>query len=91
MAKPKTNTGLPAQQAIRKGELILGQLEMEGADFVVVDETHAYLWHNEQLVNLYDHQHLLDFLARLGYLKPRTDNKMIIIAALMIEARRRCA
>lgn len=73
------------------GERTLTSLEAEGADYVRMDDTHAYIWHNEQLVNLYDHQHLIRFLEKHSYLKKRTENKMIIAAWIIFEGIRRCA
>jgi hypothetical protein len=90
MGRPKTNTGLPAQQAFRTAERILASLEQDGADFVGVDSTHAYIWHKEQLVNLYDHQHLIRFLERYEYLRKRTENKMIVAAAVIMGGIKRC-
>ena len=91
MGRPKISAGTPAQQAIRRGERILDRMECDGADFVRMDDTHAYLWYDEQLVNLYNHQHVLDFLARHGFLKPRTENKMIIAAWVIFAGIQRCA
>jgi hypothetical protein len=90
MARPKTNAGLVAQRAIRHGECIVARLEADGADFVGMDNTHAYIWHKEQLVNLYDHQDLIRFLQAHGYMRPRTDNKMMIAATVIIGGLKRC-
>ena len=91
MARPKTNIGLPAQIAMIRGSRILSQLEAEGADFVRMDDTHAYVWYHEQLLNLYDHRELIQFLKQHGYIRPRTKNKMIIAAWIIFEAIQRCA
>jgi hypothetical protein len=91
MGRPKTTAGLPTQQAIRKAEGILTSLESDGADFVGVDDSHSYIWHREQLVNLWDHQGLLDFLEARGYIGKRTDNRMIIAAWIIFEGLKRCA
>jgi hypothetical protein len=91
MGRPKMTTGLPAQQAIRKAEHILTSLESDGADFVGVDDSHAYIWHREQLVNLWDHQDILDFLEARGYIGKRTDNRMIIAAWFIFQGLKRCA
>jgi hypothetical protein len=91
MERLKTNTRLPAQVAIRRGARILISLETDGADFVCVDDTHAYIWHREQLVNLYDHQDLIKFLTKHGYVKPHTENRMIIAAWIIFAGLQRCA
>lgn len=91
MGRPKTQSGFPVHQAMRRGSRILAQLEADGADFVGVDDTHAYLWHRDRLVNLYDHQQLIPFLQQHGYLKPRTENLMIVAAWIIYEGIRRCA
>lgn len=91
MAQPPINTGFPVRQAMRRGGRVLAQLEADGADFVGVDETHAYLRHRDQLVNLYDHQQVIPFLQQHGYLKPRTDNLMIVAAWIIYEGIHRCA
>jgi hypothetical protein len=80
-----------AGQAFRKGEDILATLDADGADFIGLDEHRMYMWHRDQLVNLWDHQHLLDFLTEYGYLGKRTENKMIIAAWIIFEATKRCA
>lgn len=90
MGRPKTNSGLVAQRAIHRGESILAQLACDGADFVAADDTHAYIWHKEQLVNLWDHQDLIRFLLKHGYMTKRTDNKMIIAAAVIMCGIKRC-
>jgi hypothetical protein len=90
MGRTKTNTGLPAYQAIRRGECILDRMESDGADFVQTDDTHAYLWHREQLVNLYDYKDLINFLTKHGYLKQSANNRMIVTATIIIEGLKRC-
>jgi hypothetical protein len=90
MGRPKTSAALPAQQAIRKAERILARLEADGADFVGVDDTHAYIWYREQLVNLWDHQDVLRMLEKLGYVGKRTENKMIVAAWIIFEGVKRC-
>ena len=91
MGRTKTNTGLPAALAFRKGERILAELEIDGADFVRIDDAHAYIWHHEQMVNLWDHQDLIRFLETHRYIRPRTENKMIIAAAVILGGIKRCA
>lgn len=85
-AKPE----LPTRTAIQRGQAILARMEAEGADFVGVDNCHAYIWHHEQLVNLYKHRELIQFLTEHGYLKPRTENKMMLAAWIIFEALKRC-
>lgn len=65
-------------------------MEAEGADFVGVDNNHAYIWLHEQLVNLYRRRELIQFLTKHGYLKPHFENKMIIAAWIIFEALQRC-
>lgn len=90
MGRTKTNTSMPAYKAIRRGECILAKLDADGADFVGIDDTHAYIWHKEQLVNLYDHQDLINFLTKHGYLKLRANSRMIVAATIIIEGLKRC-
>ena len=90
MGRPRTEPRLPTQVAIQRAEAILASMEAKGADFVDVDNNHAYIWHHEQLVNLYRHKELIQFLAKHGYLKPRTENKMIIAAWIIFESIKRC-
>ena len=52
---------LPTQVAIQRGKAILASMEADGADFVGVDNNHAYIWHHEQLVNIYQHRELIQF------------------------------
>lgn len=91
MDTSNSNRCLATCRAITRATRILNQMEIDGADFVGVDDTHAYIWHKEHLVNLYDHHDLIRFLETQGYLRKRTDNKMIIAAWIIFEGLRRCA
>ncbi len=90
MGRPRTEPRLPTQVAIQRAEAILASMEADGADFVGVDKHHMFVWCREQLVNIYQHRELIQFLSKNGYLKPRTENKMIIAAWIIFESIKRC-
>lgn len=90
MPRFKTSNNTPAHKAIRRASGILSSLEADNADFVALDDRHPYLYCQEQLVNLYDHHELIEFLTRHDYMKPQTDNKMIVTAWIIFEGLRRC-
>ena len=91
LERNKSITGLLVRQAIQRASDILSRIEKDGADFVRMDEHHMYIWHREELVNLYDHQHLIRFLEKHAYMPKRTANKMIVAAWIIFQALQRCS
>lgn len=77
--------------AIRRAASILARLEREGADFVQMDGEHAYIWHRDELVSLFNHRQVITFLSQHHYVGSRTENKMIIAACIIFEGLKRCA
>ena len=90
MTKLIAKSRLPALRAIETADRILDRLERDGADFVQADERRAYLWHHEQLVNLFNHQEVIRFLEKHDYMRKRIDNKMIVAARIIFEGIKRC-